>query len=259
MKKGLILAFICILLVLPLISAQEKISISLTKESFKADEKINLKVTLLDSNNNPLNEEVKITLQDASKTQVIEETIKTNEKFVEISLGENPNHGNWEAIVFYGDSEAKEIFNIEINEVVEFTLEEDKLIITNIGNSKYSKQINIRIGNTLGVKNPQIEKGKSVEYRLIAPEGVYDIKVTDDTTTLLKENVPLTGTGNVVGALDESGTKKNVITGGLKPEEGNSITNYLKRSWFSYVFILVIVGAAILLAVERRYSKKAGN
>ena len=69
----------------------------------------------------------------------------------------------------------------------------------------------------------------------------------------------LTGTGNVVGALDESSTKKNVITGGLKPEENNDLTNYLKRSWFSYVFILVIVGAAILLAVERRYSKKAGN
>ena len=74
---------------------------------------------------------------------------------------------------------------------------------------------------------------------------------------LSKDSIYLTGTGNVVGALDESETKKNVITGGPKPEEGNNITNYLKRSWFSYVFILVIIGAAILLTVERHYSKKA--
>ncbi len=242
------------------IAQNYKLEISTTKEIFEAEENIVLKVSLLDSSNKPVNDNVNIILEDAGKKIKIEKTILSNQ-FVDVDLGEEAAYGFWNIKATYQGVEATGLFSVESNELAKFELQDDKLIITNIGNTEYSKTIQIIIGETTGIKNPKLDIGESISYRLVAPEGNYNIKVTDGKTILTKSDVKLIGTGNVIGALDERTSQTSGITGTLSPEKNSEgeFFSYVKNSKFTYIFVLVIFGAMILLAVERRYKKKVSK
>jgi hypothetical protein len=100
---------------------------------------------------------------------------------------------------------------------------------------------------------------------LVAPEGIYNIKVSDGVSTPLEiGGVKLTEkglTGKTIGILDEEASKRSPVTGGISPEEDSdeALLSYIRNSKFVYVFVLVIFGAMILLAIEKRYRKKVGK
>ena len=257
MLKKSVIILISIILLASLVLAQDyKLEISTAQEIFKAGENITLKVSLLDSDNKPVRGDVNILIEDAERTKRIEKIIPSNE-FVEIDLGEGTTHGYWHVTAFYNEAEATSLFTIEAEESAKFELEGDKLIIVNIGNTKYVKTVQIAIGETTSIKTPKLNVGESISYRLVAPEGTYNIKVTDGKTSLERGNVKLMGTGKAVGVLDESISQRSGITGGISPdEEDEQLLNYLRNNSFIYIFILVIFGAMILLAVERRFRRK---
>ena len=175
----------------------------------------------------------------------------------EINL-KGASYGQGTITAKYKDAEAKGFFIIEIKESAKFELEGETLTITNIGNTKYTKTVQIIIGETTGIKEPKLDVGKKVSYKLIAPEGVYSIKVTDGKTILTQDEVKLTGTGKVIGALDETPSQRTGITGGIRAENSEeNILSYFKNSKFVFVFVFVfaVLGAMILLAIERRYRK----
>ena len=255
MKKSSI--FIILLFLIPLIAAQNyKMDISTSKETFNAGENITIKVVLYDSQNKLINDNVNVILEDAEKKVKIEKTIISN-YFVDVELPPGASHGQGTIIAKYKEEELKGTFLIEAEELVRFEIDGEKLIITNIGNTQYSRTIQITIGDVTGIKNPKLKIGEKISYRLVAPEGTYNIRVSDGKTTKNYNNVMLTGTGNVVGAIDESASQRTGITGGISPDEEMSFLSYVKDSKFIYVFILVIFGAMILIAIERKYRKKA--
>ncbi len=262
MKKSLILFFAIIILNLFPFVLANKIEISTIGESFSAGKNITLQINLYDEQNNLINDNVLIVLEDAEKTARIEKTVPSN-KLVYIDLGENPIAGPWTINAKYQNpntnevSELTEFFTIKPNEVVEFEIEGDMLTVTNIGNIEYTRDIYITIGNTIGEpKKIDLGIGESVKFRLIAPDGTYRVIVTDGETTITRAGVTLTG--KAIGILDERlVTGENPITGGIKPEEKDESFYYnLKNNNFVYIFLIVIIGAGILLAVERRYRKK---
>ena len=257
-KKSLIFLF-CVIFLSSLVLAQEyKIEISIISEDkiFEPGETIELKVTLRDSNNNIIEDNVSIIIKDMKETIIQEETIKSKD-IVEIKLDKNALAGDGKIVTKYKDAESTESFFIAENKLAKFELDGEKLIVTNIGNTVYEEKIYITIGETIRTQNPRLKIGESISYRLVAPEGVYNIKVSDEKTTLKKEEVKLTGTGKVIGALDERTSQSTGITG-ISPEKESEgeLIGYFKSSKFIYVFVLTIFGAMILLAIERKYRKK---
>jgi len=255
-KKSLII-FLCIAMLLPLVIAQEyTLDIETFKDVFKAKENISLMVTIYDSNNNLVDGEVFVTLEDAEKRVKIEKTIPSNE-FVEVDLGEGASYGQGKITATYQGSEASGFFTIEIEELIKFSLIEDNLIIKNIGNTKYVGTIRITIGESPTTnKEIKLNIGEKISYKLVAPEGAYNIKVTDGKTTLNKQDVQLTGTGKVVGVLEEKVFQPGITSSIRDEETTKEFISYLKQSKFVYVFIFAIIGLVILLAIERRYRKR---
>ena len=249
--------FLYIIFLSSLVIAQNyKLEISFPKDVFEAGEKISLKVSLLDSLNKPINNNINIILEDAGKKTKIEKTIPSNQ-FVDIDLGEGAPYGFWNIKATYKEAEATSLFSVEENQIAEFELVGDELIITNTGNTKYSKDIRIVIGESIISKNIKLNVGDGGSFRLVAPEGNYNIKViVDGKTILTKTDVQLTG--DVVNALDEKVGQVSGITVTLSPEKNSESEtfNYFRKSKFTYIFILVIFGAMILLTIERRYRKK---
>ena len=260
-SKKSIIFLICTIFLISLVTAQNyKLGISTIPEDkiFDVGSNIQIKVTLYDESNNPVNDDIKITLKDLKGEVILEKTIKSNIGFEQIALNQNILSGEGKIIAEYKDVQVTESFFISENEKVKFEIQNGKLIITNIGNSLYQRRVYITIGDTTGIKTPNLNLEESISYRLIAPEGVYNIKVTDGETTLTKGDVQLTGTGNIIGALDESAGQRSSITGTLSPEKESEgeLVNYFRNNSFVYIFVLVVFGAVILLAVERRYRKK---
>lgn len=261
MKKCLILlSFVFLLSSLVIAQSYTMELFTLPEDKiFEPGETIKVKVTLFDSNSNLVNDEVSIIFKDISELSIEETTIQSN-NFEEITLPENALAGEGEIVVSYKDSEITENFFVSESELVSFEVQGEKLIVTNIGNTIYDKTIYITIGDTVGSKNPNLGVGESVSYRLVAPEGSYNIKVTDDSrnTLFTKGSVSLTGTGQVIGALDERASGLAGITGiESEPDSEGEILGMVKNSTFVYVFVLVVFGATILLAIERRYRRKS--
>jgi len=257
-KKSLILLG-AILLILPCILAQDyKLGIDI-QESFQAGQPITFKVNIFDAQNNIVNGEVKIEIEDAEKSILIEKTVNSGE-LTSITL-ENPRAGYWSISAVYQDSVIKEFFTIETNEEVEFDIQGDLLIIRNIGNNRYTKTIDVIIGDSLGTKNVDLDVGEETSFRLVAPEGTYVVKVSDGKTTFSRANIALTGTGNVIGIMDKDvAENKGSVTGITKPGEDamgdETFYGSMRNKTFVWVFILVVVGAAILLAIERGYKRR---
>ena len=249
------LIMLLIVMILPAVMAQSiKIEFSSPEKIYAVGDNINLKVSIFDASNKLVSDQVNLVIEDPIKITKIEQTIQSG-RFVDISLGENPLNGNWKVTADYNGIKTTENFIIDINEKARFELKDDVLTVTNIGNIQYTKTVKIIIGDRVGIKKPVLNIGEGVSYRLLAPDGVYDVVVSDDgvSNPLSKSGVALTG--EVIGILDQSLGGSDALTGTLGPNENNY--TLFKRNKFVYVFMLVIVGATILIAVERYYRKKA--
>lgn len=260
MKRVFVFLFLTIFLLSFVVAQEYKIEVATTQEAFEAGETITLRVSLLDSNNNPIYDEVSIILEDSSKNRK-QEIIQSNE-LVSIDF-EQATFGQGIITANYQESTSTSIFFINANEDIEFELGENVLIITNTGNTKYTKPFQISIGDYIGKEqNFDLIVGESQSFKLVAPEGTYTLKVIVDGKVLFSKNdVPLASkgfTGEAIGAIDESASKRSGLTGGISPDEESheAILGYLKNSKLTYIFVLVIFGTMILLAIERRYKKK---
>ena len=260
MKKSLLILLYALILASSVVTAQStqdqgiKLQVTTIKESFQPGENITLKVSLLNSQNSPINTEVAIIFENAEKTKKIEKTLQTN-TLIEINLGEGISAGYWSATAKYQESESKAIFTIETSEEAVFSLEGDMLAISNTGNSRYTKTIQILIGDTLGVKEVDLNAGEKISFRLIAPEGSYNIRVTDGKTTFTRGNVQLTG--DVIGVLDDRVRSRAPITGArVEGDSEAGALSLVKSNKIVYAFILVVVGATVLIAIERNYRRK---
>jgi hypothetical protein len=264
MKKMclVIASMLMILSVLAIVSA-EKLDVTTIKDSFLATESITLKASLLDSSNNPIDTNIVVTLEDAERRVMIQKTIPTN-TLVDVALGDNAPAGYWKVTAKYVPSTgdpliSSVLFIVELSELAKFAIKDNVLTIINQGNTRYTKTIQIVIGETIGSKQLDLGPGESTSFRLIAPEGTYNIKVTDGKTTFTQSGVSLTG--KVIGILDNRELSKGPLTTGVQGEESpygdEGATSSFRSNSIVYIFLLVLFGAGILLAVERRFRTKA--
>jgi len=255
MKKAAILCILIASIILISVVSAQKLDVKTTKETFKADENITFIVSLLDSQNSPIDAEVNVIFESPNKNNNLETKVFTN-KLSEISLGDKADYGSWKIIVKYEDLESNSLFFMEENELLKFSLEGDVVKVKNIGNIKFAKKIDILIGDTGYQKEINLNVGEETSFRLLAPDGTYDIRITGGKTTLTKSDISLTG--KAIGTLDEEMISSDNPITGINPEEetgvDGNITSRVRNSF--YIFILVLVGATIVLAIERHYRKR---
>jgi len=79
------------------------------------------------------------------------------------------------------------------------------------------------------------------------------VRITDGKTTISKGGVALTG--RAIGFLDDESRGSLITTTNPENIESGNYS-FLKKGNFAYVFVMTVVGATILLAIERRYRRK---
>lgn len=207
----------------------EKIDIEI-KNNYYPGEEINFKIILYDNNNSLLNEKIKFQIQNFY-AETFQEGEMNSGEFTNYVLPNNARSGYWVIIATYKDIEKKQFFTVMELEKAEIKLDDEKLIITNVGNIPYRKSIQISIGEHEETALVPLGVGETKEIKLTAPNGKYDIKVTDGTeeNTLTFEGVLLTG---------------NVI--GLEKQGGGLIQKYPIPTLFFIIIILAIIVISVL-------------
>lgn len=192
MKKRWILSVLVILLLIGFSSA-EKLNIDIG-DTYTPGDKISFKITLYDNNLKPIQGTINYEIQDFLTNIIYQGTTNSNQEII-LELPTNTERGYAAIIATYKNIQQKQLFNINELEKAEIQLEEDKLIITNIGNVPYTKSIQISIGNHHETAYIPLEVGQKKEIKLTAPSGEYNIKVSDgtDENTLEFRGISLTG------------------------------------------------------------------
>ena len=151
------------------------------------------------------NKSVKIKIYN-SKDKLINETSTESRKENLLKLGINSANGYWKIIAEYEDIEEKKLFYVQEFEKADFTIEQDAITITNTGNIQYKKPITIKIGNKEEIRNIILDVGESIKLKLNAPDGNYNISVSDKN---IEKQTSSFLTGNAIGISELSRTKNN--------------------------------------------------
>ena len=254
MVKLVILAMTLIFIVtsVAFVSAEYSIDISGLKESYSVGEEINYKVLLLE-NGTLVVRNVEVIFSDDLGISEIKLDVNSNEDNT-LQVFKNFSSLGWNIKAKYDGKEVKRSFMIQENLDVEFLLEDGKLIIKNQGNVPYTRTVQIKIGDEIESYTQNIPTGKQKIWVLIAPEGNYNIEISDGVNTFTRNNVRLTsiGTGNAIGAMGESQQITGLLGGPIAPEKMDKAFIPSDKSYVAITFILAVLGLGILLLVERR-------
>ena len=238
-KRVLILTTLLLTMFLISTISAEKIGIDI-KNNFVEKQDLEFTITLYDDSNNPIDGRIDFTITNPYSEIIHQATASSKEK-INYQLSENSDKGTWEISSTFKEITSKENFILNEIKKVDIKLEQDFLIITNIGNTMYDKDILIKIGNQDQTARVFLDIGQTKKIRLTAPAGEYTITVNDGSQEqdLVFSNVPLTG--NVVGL-------ERVF-------EGNFWQKYPMVSLFLSVILLLII-VITTLKLYKKFSKK---
>ena len=253
-KPYYLLSIVYCLLLVSIASAEFSIDISgLKTDDYNPGEEATFKIILLE-NGNQVSKEVTYEITDLlKKIKIIDKTNSNQDTSFKIE--KEFTSGIWTITANYQDTQVKRTFTISENPEVEFLIEGDELIIRNTGNTRYTKTIQIKIGSETNSYAQNIKTGGEKILKLISSKGIYNIEVTDGTTTIKRENVQLFGTGNVVGAIDNDLVGYTGFAGADDPTNSDRFLS-LKKLPFALTFVGIVVILTALVFVERKLAKK---
>lgn len=188
-------------------------------------------VLLYDQAGSEINIDIPITVYD-SKGSVFLKKIVHSSTINSIQLPYNANPGYWTIEAVYEDISAKRSFYLEEVQKASFSIENQTLVIKNIGNVPYNKNVEVIIGNENEIKKVNIPVGEEKRFKLFAPAGSYEISVNEGSNAESVGSSFLTG--NAVGVKDI-----------------NSLTSDPNIMMWFWIFIIII-----LLAIGLWYYRK---
>jgi len=207
-------------------------------DNYFPGEEARLLISIYDENGDKIDGLIQFIVQDYYTDIFKQGEVYSGEELV-FKLPGDARRGLWKVSASYGEMTGEAWFNIQELEKAEIKLEGDRLIVRNVGNIPYGKPISISIGGHSETALVRLGVGQTKEVRLTAPEGEYDIKISDGTIENTFEVQGVGLTGNVVG---------------LEKSNQGFLEKYSLVSLFLGVLGLVI--AVVLgLKIHNRFSK----
>ena len=196
-------------------------------------------VYIYDQAGEKMAQDVGISIYRPDKTVFIKKLVKSGESNT-FSSDSNSTPGYWRIDAGLDSLETSEMFLVEEFMRAAFSLENKTLVVTNIGNVPYKKTIEVRFGEITEIKDIELGLAETAKYRLLAPDGVYDISVADGSTSAQFGSTFLTGRAIGIG-----------------PADSFSFSNIWL--WIVLILIVVIAIAGVFIYRKIRKNKALGN
>lgn len=180
-----------------------KIDIQLEHSSIFPGQLLHYKAIAYDQTGNVLVKDIRYSLSDPSNKMTDSFVGKSGVDQTFTSLS-NTMSGYWLINASTEGMIAKKLFYVEENENASIEMANNTIIVTNIGNVRYTKNIEIFIGAYKEIRELDLLPGKRKIYELAASNGNYNISVNDGNRTFSAFGVPLTGRAIDIGEISES-------------------------------------------------------
>ena len=211
------------------------IKTEISAEKVKPENTIDYKASVFDQTDKLVeNQEIALTVYSPNLEVFKKEVVNSGEaKTLQIEGNYAP--GYWSINAKLNELEVKKEFFVEEFEKVEFSVENNTLIIKNVGNVIYRKPAEISIGNVSEVVELNLNIGEEKKYRLYAPDGNYKVLANSGAS------------GGEFGSVFLTGNAVNV----------RDAQNFLNNNFFTIIWaVIIIVLIIVALIVLRRVRKK---
>jgi len=212
-----------------------EVEIALDQQEIRAGEELTFRVLLYDQAEQLISGEASYIIEN-NEQETLKKSLITIDESETFHLDKNLPIGYYKIKAYssgvYGDRQ----FYVKENEEAEFEIINGTLMIRNVGNADYDNAIQVKIGNTVEIINTQLKVGEEKQYELIAPDGEYDVEITDGESSVVQDSVMLTG---------------NAIS--LKERGSGILTRGKILAW---VFLILVMGMFVFVASRRVLKKR---
>ncbi|MBT4135901.1 hypothetical protein HOD75_00885 [archaeon] len=210
--------------------------IALNNQNFNPGDVVSFKPILLDQAGLSMSEEVSVIIVDEDSERVYQMIVQSDET-VEFPLPTNMSAGYYEILATSGEVSNVKKFYVNEKEIVVFEINNETLIVKNVGNIPYDNDIQIDLNGKPFVKSVNLDLGESQKFTLTGENQEYDVKVSDGESEISQSSVVLTG--RAIG-VKESGGSLNV-----------------SFSPIIWIFLILILGAGVLFLFRDVFKKKS--
>ena len=191
---------------------------------------------LLDQTGMIIPEEVSIIIKNSIGERIFEKIVQSDETVV-YSIPSNLTAGYYGIEASKGEVKSVKKFYVNEKAIASFEIINETLIITNIGNIPYKKDVEIELNGKPFIKSVSLELGEKIEYKLTGSGEEYNIRVGDGYKEITMGGVVLTG--NAVGV----------------KEIGDGM--FTLKTPIIWIFFIIILGAGILFLFRNVFKKKS--
>ena len=209
---------------------------SLEKEEINPNEALKIKAILHDQTGMNIPANVTITIKD-SLDKIIEQKITKTDEFFEYDI--EYNHEPEELTITAATNllNAKTTTKILAKPEIKIEIINDSVIVKNAGNTEYcNESVLIKIGNESLNLDVCLGLDETKEFKLTAPEGIYQIEIINNGESQISKGVMLTGNA-------------------INVEEAGKAAASLMKYPIVWIFIIAILGFMSFTIFKKGYKK----
>lgn len=168
------------------------LELKLENKEIEPGTSLKIRTILHDQTGESINSTVFITIKDTTDKIIEQKEINTNE-FLEYAIKSNEPPAEWKIFAVSNQLTAEDTFSIKEKEDINIQIINKTISITNTGNVPYNKTILIKIGDESKNLLVVLKVGESKRYLLKAPDGDYNVKISDGSDEEVTGTMSLTG------------------------------------------------------------------
>ncbi len=209
-----------------------RIDMAIDKQSIMPGENITLIPSAYDMAGDVVEGKIALKIEDSAGNKIYEGNVDAGQNVILETKTTNPA-GTSKISASVDNIIAEKFFQINELKKISAQIVNNTLVITNVGNIPYSGIVDVNIGGQIITKEMNLGLGESKVYGLSAPDGAYEVIISDGSLVLSEGGVSLTG--DAISMNDA----KNAIN--------RVFTNYP----VVWIFLIVVVALSIWVYYKR--------
>ncbi len=178
-----------------------RVDLALNNQNFNPGAVLEAKPNLLDQTGVNIYGELSIIIRDESSKRFFEKLVNSKEIF-QYNIPTNLTSGYYEILASTNEINSTKKFFVNEKEIASFELINHTLIVSNIGNIPYGKDIEVEMNGKPFIKKVNLNLGETQNFKL-SGSGEYNIKVSDGENEISWGDVRLVGYAINVKAVNE--------------------------------------------------------
>ncbi len=171
--------------------------------SFKPRDLVVIQPVLYDQAGEIMQGDAFVKLYDPNDDLVLQRTMRTDDK-AEYNLPDYAEPGEWRLVISSNGLQTENNVNVDVVEKLDFVIDDQKVVVTNVGNILYKKPIEVFLGEgeTILTKETALKPGETAIIDLSkeeVPSGSYNIEVSGGETKEKFDQVEVQHEGKSLG------------------------------------------------------------